>query len=137
MLAEFFNQNSARRSSGRLFSGVPAQADDLRPRHHAVYYGVDHLQLLTVIYEPLAKLQKEGELGRRKITQWTRYVTVLLVSCSVHIALTLTHTRRSSMVTISRAAFIRSASDAHGRHSFIMWRASRSLSAVSATACRC
>ena len=33
-------------------------------------------QLLTVVYEPLAKLQKEGELGRRKITQWTRYVTV-------------------------------------------------------------
>jgi preprotein translocase subunit SecY len=36
------------------------------------------LQLLTVVYEPLAKLQKEGELGRKKITQWTRYITVLL-----------------------------------------------------------
>src|SRR5207302_2430490 len=36
------------------------------------------LQLLTVVYEPLAKLQKEGELGRKKITQWTRYLTVLL-----------------------------------------------------------
>jgi len=36
------------------------------------------LQLLTVVYEPLAKLQKEGELGRRKITQWTRYLTVML-----------------------------------------------------------
>ena len=24
------------------------------------------LQLLTVVYEPLAKLQKEGELGRKK-----------------------------------------------------------------------
>ncbi len=35
-------------------------------------------QLLSVIYEPLAKLQKEGELGRRKITQWTRYMTVVL-----------------------------------------------------------
>jgi preprotein translocase subunit SecY len=35
-------------------------------------------QLLTVIYEPLAKLQKEGELGRKKITQWTRYMTVVL-----------------------------------------------------------
>src|SRR6201997_1117376 len=35
-------------------------------------------QLLTVVYEPLAKLQKEGELGRRKITQWTRYLTVIL-----------------------------------------------------------
>ena len=34
------------------------------------------LQLLTVVYEPLAKLQKEGELGRKKITQWTRYLTV-------------------------------------------------------------
>ena len=38
------------------------------------------LQLLTVVYEPLAKLQKEGELGRRKITQWTRYLTVILAS---------------------------------------------------------
>src|SRR5271155_5224958 len=35
-------------------------------------------QLLTVVYEPLARLQKEGELGRRKITQWTRYLTVIL-----------------------------------------------------------
>src|SRR5450432_639439 len=38
------------------------------------------LQLLTVVYEPLAKLQKEGELGRKKITQWTRYLTVILSS---------------------------------------------------------
>src|SRR6202140_1137682 len=36
------------------------------------------LQLLTVVYEPLAKLQKEGELGRKKITQWTRYITIIL-----------------------------------------------------------
>src|SRR5207248_10328638 len=36
------------------------------------------LQLLTVVYEPLAKLQQEGELGRKKITQWTRYLTLLL-----------------------------------------------------------
>jgi preprotein translocase subunit SecY len=37
-------------------------------------------QLLTVVYEPLARLQKEGEIGRRKITQWTRYVTVVLAA---------------------------------------------------------
>src|SRR5438876_8426917 len=40
------------------------------------------LQLLTVVYEPLAKLQKEGELGRKKITQWTRYLTFGLVRCN-------------------------------------------------------
>jgi preprotein translocase subunit SecY len=47
-------------------------------------------QLLTVVYEPLAKLQKEGELGRRKITQWTRYMTVglgIVQSAAIAIAL--------------------------------------------------
>src|SRR5271155_5825347 len=34
------------------------------------------LQLLTVVWPTLEKLQKEGELGRRKITQWTRYLTL-------------------------------------------------------------
>ena len=34
------------------------------------------LQLLAVVIPTLEKLQKEGELGRRKITQWTRYLTV-------------------------------------------------------------
>ncbi len=57
-------------------------------------------QLLTVVYEPLAKLQKEGELGRRKITQWTRYVTVVLgVVQSLAIALTLSHSGGSGGVS--------------------------------------
>ncbi len=36
------------------------------------------LQLLTVVWPYLERLSKEGELGRRKITQYTRYGTVLL-----------------------------------------------------------
>jgi len=36
------------------------------------------LQLLTVVWPFLEKLSKEGELGRRKITQYTRYGTVVL-----------------------------------------------------------
>jgi preprotein translocase subunit SecY len=48
-------------------------------------------QLLTVVYEPLARIQKEGELGRRKITQWTRYLTVILGAMqSIGIATILT-----------------------------------------------
>jgi preprotein translocase subunit SecY len=48
-------------------------------------------QLLTVVYEPLARIQKEGELGRRKITQWTRYMTVILAALqSIGIAAILT-----------------------------------------------
>ena len=45
---------------------------------------------MTVVYEPLAKLQKEGELGRKKITQWTRYLTLGLSAVqSLGIAFTL------------------------------------------------
>ena len=36
------------------------------------------LQLLTVVWPYLEKLSKEGELGRRKITQYTRYGTVAI-----------------------------------------------------------
>jgi preprotein translocase subunit SecY len=36
------------------------------------------LQLLTVVWPYLEKLSKEGELGRRKITQYTRYGTIFL-----------------------------------------------------------
>jgi preprotein translocase subunit SecY len=36
------------------------------------------LQLLTVVVPALEKLQKEGEVGQQKITQYTRYLTVAL-----------------------------------------------------------
>jgi preprotein translocase subunit SecY len=36
------------------------------------------LQLLTVVWPYLEKLSKEGELGKRKITQYTRYGTIFL-----------------------------------------------------------
>lgn len=36
------------------------------------------LQLLTVVFEPIEKLSKEGEQGRKKITQYTRYGTIVL-----------------------------------------------------------
>ncbi|MBA2339416.1 MAG: preprotein translocase subunit SecY [Pyrinomonadaceae bacterium] len=36
------------------------------------------LQLMTVVYPALKKLQEEGEMGRQKINQYTRYLTVAL-----------------------------------------------------------
>jgi preprotein translocase subunit SecY len=36
------------------------------------------IQLLTVVWPYLERISKEGELGRRKITQYTRYLTVVL-----------------------------------------------------------
>ncbi len=110
MLADFFNQNSGSALGlVDLFSGGNLRRLTVFALGIMPYITASIIfQLLTVIYEPLAKLQKEGEMGRRKITQWTRYVTVLLgIVQSTAIALTLTNTSTgSSMVTISKWGFI-------------------------------
>src|SRR6202007_1429729 len=50
-------------------------------------------QLMTVVSPYLERLQKEGELGRRKITQYTRYLTICLaIIQSFSIAETLQRT---------------------------------------------
>ena len=110
MLAQFFNQNSGSALGlVDLFSGGNLRRLTIFALGIMPYITASIIfQLLTVIYEPLAKLQKEGEIGRRKITQWTRYVTVLLALVqSFFIALTLTNTSTgSSMVTIPKGYFV-------------------------------
>jgi preprotein translocase subunit SecY len=34
------------------------------------------IQVLAYVYPPLEKLQKEGESGRKKLNEWTRYLTI-------------------------------------------------------------
>ena len=110
MLADFFNQNSGSALGlVDLFSGGNLRRLTIFALGIMPYITASIIfQLLTVIYEPLAKLQKEGEIGRRKITQWTRYVTVLLgIVQSTAIALTLTQTGTGqAMVTMSKWGFI-------------------------------
>ena len=59
------------------------------------------LQLLTVVWPYLEKLSKEGELGRKKITQYTRYGTVLVsIIQSTGIALFLEKTTTPGGATL-------------------------------------
>ena len=63
------------------------------------------LQLLTVVSPTLAKLQKEGELGRRVITRYTRYLTVALSTFqAMGVALTLN--RQPNLVTDPGPQFV-------------------------------
>ena len=110
LLAQFFNQNSGSALGlVDLFSGGNLRKLTVFALGIMPYITASIIfQLLTVIYEPLAKLQKEGELGRRKITQWTRYVTVLLAivqSSAIAVSLTGTQTG-ANMVTISHLLFV-------------------------------
>ncbi|MBI4906290.1 MAG: preprotein translocase subunit SecY [Acidobacteria bacterium] len=77
-LEEFFRQNQ-----GTLFGFIDLFSGGMFRRLTVFALGIMPyitasiiLQLLTVVVPTLEKLQKEGELGRRKITQWTRYLTV-------------------------------------------------------------
>jgi len=38
------------------------------------------MQLMTILVPQMAKVQKEGESGRKKINQWTRYLTVIVTA---------------------------------------------------------
>src|SRR5574342_536953 len=79
-LIDFFRQNQANwfglvdMFSGGNLSKVTIFALGIMPYISASII----LQLLTVVWPYLERLSKEGELGRRKITQYTRYGTIFL-----------------------------------------------------------
>ena len=63
------------------------------------------LQLLTVVVPHLERLSKEGEAGRKKITQYTRYGTIalsLIQGAGISIGLA----RSEGLVYISKPAFV-------------------------------
>jgi preprotein translocase subunit SecY len=79
-LAEFFKQ-----AGGTLFGFLDIFSGGALKRLSVFALGIMPyisasiiLQLLTVVWPYLEKLQKEGEMGRRKITAYTRYSTVAL-----------------------------------------------------------
>lgn len=66
------------------------------------------MQLLTVVHPKLEQLKKEGEAGRRKITQYTRYGTVFLATfqaLGVAIALETQHAGGAAVVIDPGLAF--------------------------------
>ncbi|HET9402135.1 MAG TPA: preprotein translocase subunit SecY [Candidatus Acidoferrales bacterium] len=94
LITQFFNQNAGTTLgmldlfSGGNFRRFTIFALGIMPYITASII----LQLMTVVWPYLEKLQKEGELGRKKITQYTRYLTILLsLFQSLSIAFTLQH----------------------------------------------
>ncbi len=80
------------------------------------------LQLLTVVVPTLEKLQKEGEIGRRKITQWTRYLTVILALFqSAAIAGTLQNSRAGFVINPGFGFMIMTMITLTTGTAFIMW----------------
>ena len=64
------------------------------------------LQLLTAIVPRLERLQKEGELGRRKINQYTRYLAIALGIAQAFLMAVGLQSARENIVAIPGARFI-------------------------------
>lgn len=66
------------------------------------------IQLMTIAYKPLEEMKKDGEVGRRKINQLSRYLTVLFASFQAYgvtIGLEATVTPYGPVVIISPLVF--------------------------------
>ena len=65
------------------------------------------IQLMTVLVPQFQKMQKEGESGRKKINQWTRYLTVAVtaVQASAYVGYLHNITQQSGGITPSYASF--------------------------------
>jgi len=70
--------------AGGAFSNASILALGIMPYISASIF----MQLMTILYPPFQKLQKEGDSGRKKINQYTRYLTVLvtIVQASAYVA---------------------------------------------------
>jgi len=124
-LEQFFSENQGTLFgfidlfSGRMFSRLTIFALGIMPYITASII----LQLLTVVIPTLEKLQKEGELGRRKITQWTRYLTIgLSMMQSFGIATALQSSEAGFVINPGIGFILMTMLTLTTGTAFIMWR---------------
>ena len=77
------------------------------------------IQLMTVLYPALKRIQEEGEVGRQKINQWTRYLTVAL--CAVQTFFVATWLQRNAIISDSWAATLMIVITLTTGTIFVMW----------------
>ena len=80
------------------------------------------LQLLSSIYEPLIAIKKEGETGRKKINQYTRYLTIIIACVQGYVMARGLADAKESPVTIDPFLFkVMATVTLAGGTMFLMW----------------
>jgi preprotein translocase subunit SecY len=64
------------------------------------------MQLMTILVPQMQKVQKEGESGRKKINQWTRYLTVIVTFVQAYAYVTYLRTMAKDAVIDSFSAYL-------------------------------
>src|SRR5438105_3990785 len=78
------------------------------------------MQLMTVISERVKEISKEGEQGRRRITRWTRYLTVVLALGPIAFVIEVQQAVRK--IPIQSAQRLTGGRTVQGRQSFLPLR---------------
>jgi preprotein translocase subunit SecY len=77
------------------------------------------MQLMTVVYPSLKKIQEEGEMGRQKLNQWTRYLTVLL--CTIQTAFVARWLQVNSVIPNTKTSLVFTVLTLTTGTIFVMW----------------
>jgi preprotein translocase subunit SecY len=93
-------------------------------------------QLLAAVFPTIEKLQKEGEEGRKKLTQWTRYTTVALSIAQAYGYSVFVGSIDGAVVTPGLLFTFTTVLSLTVGAIFIMWLGSRSQRTASVTGCR-
>lgn len=103
ILQEMFNSNSGILGMFNMFSGGALGRMTIFALNIMPYITTSIImQLMTVISPQLSALKKEGEAGRRKINQYTRYGTVLLATIQgIGVAFFLEKVSAGNMVAVA------------------------------------
>lgn len=124
IISDFFNNSSnSIFDMVNMFSGGAFQRMSIFSLNIMPYITASIIiQLLTSIYKSLEDLKKEGEFGRRKINQYTKYLTLLLgFFQAVGIYYAFSNLEKSAFISNSKIFLCTTVLSLLGSTMFLMW----------------
>lgn len=125
IVSEFFNSKSSNSIFGmiNMFSGGAFQRMSIFSLNIMPYITASIIiQLMTSIYKNLEELRKEGEIGRRKLNQYTKYLTLCLGTFqAISMYYAFSNLERSAFISPSKIFLFTTIFTLLGSTMFLMW----------------
>lgn len=125
IVSEFFNSKSSNSIFGmiNMFSGGAFQRMSIFSLNIMPYITASIIiQLMTSIYKSLEELRKEGEIGRRKLNQYTKYLTLCLGTFqAISMYYAFSNLERSAFISPSKIFLFTTIFTLLGSTMFLMW----------------
>lgn len=125
IVSDFFSSKSSNTILGmiNMFSGGAFQRMSIFSLNIMPYITASIIiQLMTSIYKNLEELRKEGEVGRRKLNQYTKYLTLCLGTFqAISIYYAFSNLQKSAFISSSKIFLVTTVLSLLGSTMFLMW----------------